>query len=737
MVSTVYEGGSIAIIDDEGEAPARGDRLPVWRVLIADDDREVHEATVFALSNSAIEGRRLEFLHAYSALEAEAVLERETDIAVVLLDVVMEREDAGLQLVRRIRDDLGLDDVRIILRTGQPGYAPELKIIREYDINDYKTKSELTLTRLTTALTAAIRSYRQIRTIAAGRLGLERIVDSAADLFSRRGLQRFGEGVLNQIFSLTGCAPEGFLCVWEQSWSSPLITHTAGAYNAWRECRLDDVDQPAAPAMIRDCFAQGRNRYTDQAAVIYVAGSPARRAAVYLATARPLGELERKLLDVFSVNVSVGLENVNLFQYLDFHAYYDALTALPNRSKFIAEIAACTPGEHDAGAVMLIDIDHFSEINDALGHRYGDRLLVAVAERLRGPATRGLCVARVGADVFGVFGPLAMLDPGKMLALLTRPFAVDGYALSVTATIGLAELAVARRDEGGAMRAATIALNLAKRERRGSSQVYDRSMATERRGRLALLNDLRAAIGGRRGLELHYQPQVDLRDGSLLGAEALLRWRRNDGSLIPPENFVALAEYSGLMVELGAWVLATAMAQLRAWQAGGLNLTRMSVNVSMAQFRDPGFVPMLQRGVEQAGVSAAHLEIEITESMAMLDTDQVTRALAAIRALGVTVAIDDFGTGFSSLAYLHHLPIDRLKVDRSFVRTLTERSAGRSIAATVIGLGKTLGLGVIAEGVETAEQANLLREMGCVEAQGFHYARPMPPADFEAWVAAP
>lgn len=742
MIRPPHEEDALVILDDE-----RGDAFdrtaaPRWRVLIADDDREVHEATIFALANVVIEERRLEFLHAYSARETEALLRAQGDIAVLLLDVVMEREDAGLALVGRIRGELGCSDLRIILRTGQPGYAPELKVIREYDINDYKTKSELTLTRLVTALTTAIRSYRQIRTIAESRHGLELIVDAASDLFSRRGLALFGEGVLTQVFALIGSEPAGFLAIEGElggdAEGDMLVTHAVGEFAAWRAQRLAGLGMPAIGASVRACLDSRRSLYADDCALLYLSGTPARRGVVYLATRRPLSEIDRRLLDVFAINVSVGLENVNLFQDLDFHAFSDRLTHLPNRGKFIISIDQKIT-ERCQGckgcAVALLDIDHFSETNDALGHRIGDQLLLQVAQRLERACQPAIAVARVGPDVFGLLGRREEIDAAQLLALFDAPFRVEGYSLAVRATMGMTEIALG--DGGGleALRAATIALNMAKRERRGHCAVFTAGMAADREQRLTLLNELRAALSERRGLELYYQPQIEFHTKRVVGAEALLRWRRANGEFVPPDRFISLAEYSGLIVELGAWVFETAVAQVAEWDRCGMGGLRMAINVSLAQFCAGDFLPMVHDCVRRATVPAGRIELEITESVAMVETARMAGTLNELKELGFLIAIDDFGTGFSSLSYLHELPIDRLKIDRAFIRTLSEQARGKSIAGMVVGLGHSLGLAVIAEGVETEEQAALLRDMRCDEAQGYLYGKPMPAEQFAAWHA--
>lgn len=743
---------TLDIIEDETPAVEQeSPRRDAWKILVVDDDPEVHHATLFALEGTALLGRSLEFRHAYSAADAETVLREEPDVAVILLDVVMENEQAGLRLVHHIRQELGLYDVRIVLRTGQPGYAPELSVIRDYDINDYKTKSELTRTRLVTTLTTALRSFEQIRTINASRRGLDLIVRSAADLFSRRVLKGFAEGVLTQIAALLGLRPEGLLCAQHEPCASSatmppddelLIVAAAGRYAPCIDTPLDSLHDSRIVALIRRALAEQRHQFGDDHTVLFFPCPHGRDAAVYLETGIALSETDRTLLEVFCVNIAVGLENVGLFNDLNFYAYADTLTRLPNRVAFVRAIDDALRAQHQdkqPRSVVLLDIDGFSEINDALGHQEGDQLLLAVAQRLATLPTE-VTVARVSGDVFALLGPAPLLEPERTLGLFTQPFQLGETPFLVSCTLGVADLAEAGASGLEAIKNTNIALNRAKTEQRGGYHLYRSDMSSAARERLLLLSDLRGALEQQGlGLSLHYQPQLSMVDGRLTGAEALIRWQRTDGSRIPPDRFISLAERSGLIIPLGNWVVDQALAQFRRWEDQGIDLPRIAINISLPQLRHPAFLPFLRECLEQYRIAPERIELEITESVAMQEVDLAREALARCKNRGLCIALDDFGTGFSSLAHLHRLPLDRLKIDRSFVRDLAtqlqQESAGSSIAEMIVRLGHTLSLAVIAEGVETAEQQTCLQNLGCDEAQGYLYGRPMPEGDFAAWVA--
>ena len=725
-----------------GATPAAGCAASAaWRILVVDDDADVHSTTTFALKGVEMQGRPLAFLHAYSAEEARALLARETDIAVVLLDVVMERPDAGLQLVRQIREELGMIEVRIILRTGQPGYAPELDAIRGYDINDYRTKSELTRTKLYTAVAAAVRSYAQLRDLAASRAGLEQILGAGAQLMALHGVRDAARGVLRQLGALLGRPPTGVLCVRESGHARPdtvRVVAGAGEHAALEGAELGAGRHGAiAEAALRALDAR-RRTHGDGWLTLHLRGKAGRDFVACLPFERPLGELECRLLDVFASVAAVSLENVELVTHLNQAAFRDQLTGLPNRTRLVELIDAALAGpQRDSATLALVDLDHFAETNDALGHHFGDLLLVAVGRRLAsrlkgGPGAR-VEVARIGADIFCVLGDASAVQPAPIAALFREPFRIDGQDVQVSGTLGLVRLGEHDGSGADALKDADIALKRAKSQQRAGHFYFSRSMGVEIRERVRMMHALRS--GFRRGeLFLAYQPQVDLATSRPFGAEALLRWRTEDGRLVGPDRFIPIAEYSGLIVDIGEWVLRQALAELVRLRAGGHHAFTMSVNVSQVQFRHPHFVDMLRRALDDTGAPPDYVELEITESMAMEEPALLVEKLAQVKRTGVSIAIDDFGTGFSSLSHLQRLQVDRLKIDRTFVTEITGSARGSSIAEMVIQLGRNLGLSVIAEGVEDEREAQILRNLGCPLAQGYLFARPLSPQALLAWL---
>jgi diguanylate cyclase (GGDEF)-like protein len=702
--------------------------------MIVDDDADVHSTTTFALGALDMGGRPLEFIHAYSAAQARQLLATERDIAVILLDVVMEQEHAGLHLVRHIRETLKLADVRIILRTGQPGYAPEIDAIRDFDINDYKTKSELTRIKLYTTVTAAIRSYEQIRRIDDSRRGLNSIVEAGNALTALHGVRNFAAGALAQAAALLGERASGLLCVQGECGSVEVVS-ACGAWQGYEGRVLGSGTTPSLPAALARVLAEQRNDYADGAIALHLAGKSGRTFAALLDVPRSPTELERKLLDVFAANVAVGLDNVELMSHLHEAAFYDTLSKLPNRTRLIEILDATLAGPaRDDATLCLVDLDHFAETNDALGHAFGDGLLAAVAARLRDSLDCQLTVARIGGDIFCVLGSSSQVHPDGILALFQQPFEIEGQTVQVSATLGLVRLAEHDGSGTDALKDADIALKRAKSQQRGGHFYFTRNMGVEIRERVRMMHALRTAFSTHE-LFLAFQPQIDLATRQPVGAEALLRWRTADGRFVPPDRFIPIAEYSGLIVDIGEWVLRTACAELVRLHAAGHGEFTMSINVSQVQFRHPQFLQVLRNALADTGAPPRYVELEITESMAMEEPDTFIEMLAQVKETGVHIAIDDFGTGFSSLSHLQRLRVDRLKIDRAFVTEITGASRGSSIAEMVIQLGRNLGLSVVAEGVEDELQARVLQQLGCPLAQGFLFARPMGGCDLSDWLA--
>jgi c-di-GMP phosphodiesterase len=730
MSSNNYDNDELIFLSEE-----KGSEVKVasgyWNILVVDDDEEIHSVTRLALSDLIVNDKGLKFVHAYSGAEAlKIIAEMGSSIAIILLDVVMEEDDSGLKVAQIMRSEMGLEEPRIILRTGQPGYAPEEQVIKDYDINDYKTKTELTRSKLVTTIIASLRSYQQILSINQSRLGLQKIIISAANLMEEHSVKNFCEGVVTQISSLIGLDAGGVVCaragsVLDKDDDGVYILGAAGEFASYINSKLESLHNAKIVSFVNRCLSIKKHIFEQDFSVLYL-NSSGYEAAVFLQIGKEISLVNRQLLEVFLSSVSVGYENVNLFHQLRTAAFRDWLTKLPNRSEFINMLDEVGSGKKLAHEliVALVDISHFADINDGLGQDVGNSVLLSVANRLEMTFKDKVSLGRIGSDVFGLIGPEFFVNPQTLQELFVSPFKAGEHSLHLGASFGLVRLSNRIQSGINILKQSNIALNEAKKNLNTNFEYYEPEMEEQTTWRLDMIRQLAIDFKARK-LQLWYQPQVDLVTENVVGMEALLRWPTSNGGFISPDVFIPLAEYSGLIIDIGAWVLEESCRQLSALATFGFDELRMAVNISMPQFRDPAFINIVKDVITREGIRPEKIELEITESIVMDEPQIVVEALHELKAFGVKVAIDDFGTGFSSMSYLQQLPLDRLKVDRSFVNEITP---GKSafIAETIVTLGNKLGLSTIAEGVEKREQASYMLKLGCDEAQGYLFAKPMP-----------
>lgn len=424
-------------------------------------------------------------------------------------------------------------------------------------------------------------------------------------------------------------------------------------------------------------------------------------------------------------------------------AEHDFLTGLPNRyllTDRLTQAIALAQRHGKKLALMYLDVDHFKYINDSLGHSVGDQLLRSVAKRLQAGVRHSDTVSRQGSDEFVVLlseveaAQDAAISAEKFIKAMAESYLIDGHKLHVALSIGISLYPDDGKDAETLVRNANTAMYHAKNSGRNNYQRFAPALNAHAATRQAVENSLRHALD-QHGFVLHYQPKVNLETGAITGAEALVRLRQADHSLVAPTRFISIAEDCGLILPLGKWVLREACRQTAEWVQAGLDIGHIAVNVSAHEFHNKDFLAGLRSILDDTGLDPHHLELELTESGLMQDTEQTMTILHAFNDLGVQIAVDDFGTGYSSLSYLRRFPIDTLKIDRSFVHDMEDHT-DEAIVGAIIALGKNLKLRVVAEGVETSQQLTFLQSHQCAEGQGFYFSRPVAAEEFATLLTA-
>lgn len=456
----------------------------------------------------------------------------------------------------------------------------------------------------------------------------------------------------------------------------------------------------------------------------------------YCGTTSPR-EKDMKIIQKATDLISLVIQHYQAKEKIDFMAYHDALTGLPNRRLFDKRVEAAIDGtnvnEGEKLCLMFLDLDRFKYVNDSLGHSIGDKLLKYVSAKLGNCLGDGATFSRQGGDEFTILLERTTKEEARAVAqrildTLAEPFIIEGTDIFITTSVGMSFYPDDGEDVGVLLSKADVAMYQAKKQGRNNFQKYDVLLDKKAFEKLQIENELRKALE-RNEFELHYQPIINLCTNKLTGAEALIRWNNEKCGNVSPQQFIPIAEETGMIVAIGEWVLKTALLQLKEWHLNGMADLTMSVNLSIRQFYQPNLIQMISETLAETGVDPKFLTIEVTESMTM-DVETASVILHELKKLGVNISIDDFGTGYSSLSYLKRFPIDHLKIDRCFIRDITDNKSDENIATTIILMAHNLGLSVIAEGVETEGQLQLLKQHRCNAAQGYLFSKPVPAEEF-------
>jgi len=730
-----------AFAPEDAADASRGSGRKTLAVLTVDDDADFQRSLRLALGNFRYLGHTVELLSANSATQAAKLLTQRPDVSVIVLDIVMETDDAGLRLVKSVREVLGNAEVRIILVTGQPGVASMQASLDTLDISDYWLKTDLTYERLHGILTSNLRTWEQIRALRSARRGLQTIVEASNSLTRAEGLPDFSGRMVRELARMLGLEADGMMCVQEVMGADPRTARVVGAAGRFTACISKEIAVISDPA-IRELLVRGlseqRSIETPDSQVLFFRGADSGpHAAAYLATGRTLDATERELLSVFASNINSGLINVSLTSRLDRLAYEDSLLNIPNANALLRciESVLAVPAPRDR-SLLFIDLDKYSQSSLSLGIEQGDVMLKKMAQRLSMVFAPPCMVARLHDDTFGILGQTALLRAEHVDRLESWDPEDPTHPPFIGVGASRIDLDRYTGSAHGAMAIGTLLLKQARAQGLGQLIDYEPGMERESNRRFTQSHDLYHALHNNE-IRIELQPQIELATGRIVGAEALARWTRADGSQVPPSEFVQMAEANGLIVPLGRQVIALACRALARLREAGHPGLSIAVNVSPLQLARREFPRELADAIGRHGVAASQLEIEITESAAMEDHQAKGEILGRLREAGFPIAIDDFGTGYSSLGYLRALPVTTLKVDRCFVAEIGVISPHLAIADMIILLGQRLHMQVLAEGVETQAQADWLKERGCLLAQGYLFGRPEPLDAFLARLDAP
>ncbi|MEO5377935.1 MAG: EAL domain-containing protein [Magnetococcus sp. DMHC-6] len=838
-----------------------------WKVLVVDDDEDIHNLTRVVLRGFTFEGSPLTLLNGYSGEEAILLMNQHPDVALILLDVVMESDQSGLEVVRRVREELDNQIVRIVLRTGQPGQAPEMAIIAKYEIDGYKEKSDLSDKDLITTVTIGLRAFRDLQALEEAKKALDhhqrRLLRAqkiahlghwewnvqsdrwcwSEEIYQILGLHRpsspptlatlFGATHLEdlerrrQAFDATlhhhtpynleirivqpddsvRFVHEQAEVVWNEA-GQPLqmmgtlhdITelrtteqHLKIAAQIFSDAIRDAQDQIYLTTKVLESAIEGMvvtngrgNVLSINPAFTHITGytqpdilgksaidllqtdhQPGNFIKQMWRTIRQTGQWRgeiwnrKKNGEPFPLLLTVtaifkknrkSQNYIGLFhdltdiqqtkEALHYQTFHDTLTGLPKRELLQDRLQQTIRQARRSklGVLVLVfNLDKFSNINHRLGFAIGDLLLQETAHRLKALMREGDTTSRLSGDSFGmIVREFKTMDDSvqvvrKLEEALTAPFKIQNQTIELTTSIGVAYFPEDGEDALVLLKNAEIAVSRAKKAGRGQCQFFTHTMGEQAERRLNLESAIKEALSNQEFI-LYYQPKVTLASHTIKGMEALVRWERPGIGLISPLEFIPLAESTGLILPLGEWILTQACNQIQNWHQTGVGSFRVAVNISPRQFQQKNFISTLEAILQKSGLSPHQLELEITEGMVMENVDEVIDVLTKIEEMGIGISMDDFGTGYSSLSYLKRFPIHTLKIDRSFISHLNTDSRDAAIVTATITMARGLGLSVVAEGVETIDQLNFLRDKGCDEIQGYYYSKPLDAENFIQFV---
>ncbi|MDN4501513.1 EAL domain-containing protein [Alteromonadaceae bacterium BrNp21-10] len=711
----------------------------VWQILSVEDNQEYQASLINSLQKlKTVQGHPLQILTANSAFEAAAILSQHPNIALILLDVVMEDDDAGLRLVKTIREVMGNASIRIVLLTGQPGFAPEKQTMQALDIDEYWNKPDLTMDKLHSVTTSNLRTWHYIVQLTQAQQGLQMVIDAARTISSKSDIASFTNTVLSEIGKIVGITTGGIMCVRIEERSQSNIFHVVEAIGCYKDfSRLElssetlyDINQNIAYVI------KYKTSVLRTSQSIFYFETKDIDNNCYLMVVKSdtsISEANTNLLKVFSENISSGFTNIALLNRLTSIAYTNQDLNIPNRNWLLREIQNLNHKERIQSKLLLFDIKQFEEISFAFGSDYCVKVLLSVYQNIRQAIPHPIPIALSDTQQFTALLPCDVIIDEELQAQLThQQFEFDDVVHNID--LAIIEMSL----DNSFYYSASKILNLAESSLKESihkprSYIIHTQQDSETISRsYNLMGELRNAIKDRK-LSVMLQPKVRLSDEHVVGFESLARWQLEDGTYVRPDEFIPIAETAGLIYNLDCLIFEKTLEALQQLSCADIHLP-VAFNASSIDIQHPHYYEFIRSRLENSGLSSELLELEITETQAMDDYQNVQARLQKFIELGIRISIDDFGTGHSSLAHITHLNANYLKVDRSFVTNIGIEGNNKHIVQMVIDLGHNFKFDIIAEGIETNEQKQILRDMGCELGQGYLFAKPMPVSSLIPWL---
>ncbi|MES0881941.1 bifunctional diguanylate cyclase/phosphodiesterase [Roseibium sp. SCP14] len=716
-----------------------------WKILVVDDDPDVHDVTKIAVAGCQFEDRAFELVHALSAQEARQILSETDDIAVALVDVVMESDTAGLGLVRWIRSELGNHFTRLILRTGQPGYAPQTDVIMKFDIDGYTEKAELSRTKLITAIVTALRGYKLVMSLETNRRKLQQLNTHFAAIVEKNALSEFASTVLKHFDDLVGHPVDCLLCGLESlpeygsiDRSKIRVLAATGNFEDKIDLPIDLVGDDVIRKSINECIESHETCSTTHGVALPLITRNGMAGALYLGIPeKTLEELiGSEVVQLFVSNVALGYEKTGLLEHIRNLAYVDRVTGLSTFSGFIESFQR-NSSQHTSLLVVHSEIQRFRVIVDGIGDEKAGAVLRKTGHRLSQTFPDALTIARKEKDEF-----LILLKGGEennIQDVVTRveeafhdPITIDDNQITLRLRLGFSTRENDKQGAEETIRFASIALNDVRQKGLTNHAVFHPLMQEAAFERLRLAS-LLTGTTNQTEFSVHYQPIMKARDESIASFEALMRFRTPGGSYLNTARMIEAAEASGLISEIGAWMFKSAFSEFVQMQGLAEN-ARLNVNLSPRQVQSNRIYKDIEEAVSTANLPLSRLVFEVTEGL-FISNDQITVSLLSwLRSKGAKVVIDDFGTGYSSFSYLRKLPVDGIKIDRSFIMNMDQDSDALAVVKSIIAVAQALDLSITAEGVETEAQKNIMRELQCDYLQGYHYAKPLSSAEIQGFI---